>query len=129
MSSIKTKIAALLIILLTSTTIIAAEGKAEADSKPKATLRDPAEFQQVIDEYKAYVAKISPEIRDEVIAFRKDIAKLNKKKKILYRKLSQESQDYLKQEQSYKKKLPLKRKSLINIDEEKRKRAMEKMRK
>ena len=64
-----------------------------------------------------FAAKIPPEIRDEVIEFRKEIAKLNKEKKLLYRKLSQASQNYLKKEQQYKKKLPLNRKSLINIDD------------
>jgi hypothetical protein len=91
---------------------------AEADAaKPKAKLRGPAEFQKVIDDYKAYVAKIPPEIRDEVIEFRKSVAKLNKQKKLIYRQLSQASQNYLKKEQQYKKKLPLNRKSLINIED------------
>lgn len=107
----------LLLILLANTAIAADSTGAES----KAKLRGPAEFQKVIDDYKAYVAKIPPEIRDEVIAFRKEIAKLNKEKSLLYRKLSQASQNYLKKEQQYKKKLPLNRKSLINIDDSKAK--------
>ena len=106
----------LLLILFASAT--AAEKK---NTKPKAQLRGPAEFQKVIDDYKAYVATIPPEIRDEVIEFRKEIARLNKEKKMLYRKLSQARQNYLKKEQQYKKKLPLNRKSLINIDDPKKK--------
>jgi len=112
MKKIKNTAAWLLLVLFTTAAI--AEGATK--SEPKAQLRDPAEFQKVIDDYKAYVATIPPEIRDEIIAFRKDIAKLNKEKSLLYRKLSQASQNYLKKEQQYKKKLPLNRKSLINID-------------
>ena len=89
----------------------------EPGDKPKAKLRDPAEFQKVIDEYKAYVAKITPEIRDEIISFRKEIAKLNRSKKLLYKKLSSAGQNYLQKEQLYKKKLPMNRKSLINIED------------
>ncbi|MDP4832214.1 MAG: hypothetical protein NWR41_00680 [Rickettsiaceae bacterium] len=112
MKKIKTAAAWLLLSLFATTAIAAETTKPE----PKAQLRDPAEFQKVIDDYKAYVATIPPEIRDEIIAFRKDVAKLNKEKSLLYRKLSQASQNYLKKEQQYKQKLPLNRKSLINID-------------
>lgn len=113
MNKIKNVTACLLLILFASAATAAEKGNA----KPKAQLRGPAEFQKVIDDYKAYVATIPPEIRDEVIEFRKEIARLNKEKKLLYRKLSQASQNYLKKEQQYKKKLPLNRKSLINIDD------------
>ena len=113
MNKIKNITACLLLILFASTAIAAEKNNA----KPKAQLRGPAEFQKVIDDYKSYVATIPPEIRDEVIEFRKEIARLNKEKKLLYRKLSQASQNYLKKEQQYKKKLPLNRKSLINIDD------------
>jgi hypothetical protein len=112
MKNIKNLTATLLLVLF-ATTVMAEDDKI---SEPKAKLRDPAEFQKVIDDYKTYVSTIPPEIRDEVIAFRKEIAKLNKSKSLLYRKLSQASQNYLKKEQQYKKKLPLNRKSLINID-------------
>ena len=84
---------------------------------PKAKLRDPAQFQKVIDEYKDYLATVPVEIRDEILAFRKETVRLNKEKKELYKKLSQGSQNYLKKEQQYKKKLPLNRKSLITLDE------------
>ncbi|MDA9163480.1 hypothetical protein N9N97_01190 [Rickettsiaceae bacterium] len=107
----KNIIVSLLILLFSSSIAVAAK------DAPKAKLRGPSEFQKVIDDYKAYVAKIPPEIRDEVIEYRKEVAKLNKEKRTLYRKLSQASQNYLKKEQQYKKKLPLKRKSLINIDD------------
>lgn len=108
MIKIKNFVLSLLVIFF-STAAVAAEKK---DMKPKAQLRGPAEFQKVIDDYKSYVATIPPEIRDEIIAYRKEVARLNKEKKLIYRKLSQASQNYLKKEQQYKKKLPLKRKSL-----------------
>lgn len=117
MNKIKNVTVCLLLILFAS----AATAAEKKNAKPQAQLRGPAEFQKVIDDYKAYVATIPPEIRDEVIEFRKEIARLNKEKKLLYRKLSQASQNYLKKEQQYKKKLPLNRKSLINIDDPKKK--------
>ncbi len=113
MNKIKVFTIYLLIALFASVTNAAEQ---EADSKPKAKLHDPAEFQKVIDEYKDYVAKIPPEIREEIISYRKEVARVNKQKKLLYKKLSQASQNYLKKEQQYKKKLPLNRKSLISID-------------
>ena len=112
MNKIQKIILSLVIVFLSNNVVTAEEG----DKAPKAALKGPAEFQKVIDDYKAYVAKIPPEIRDEVIEYRKKIAKLNKEKRALYRELSQASQNYLKKEQQYKKKLPLKRKSLINIE-------------
>lgn len=110
----KIKIVVTYLIILFAAVAVAAEQ--EEVSKPKAKLHDPAEFQKVIDEYKDYVAKIPAEIREEIITYRKEIAKINKQKKVLYAKLSQASQNYLKKEQQYKKKLPLNRKSLISID-------------
>jgi hypothetical protein len=106
-------------LILFANIVIAGEVKEDVkqSKKAEAKLNDPAEFQKVIDEYKAYVAKIPPEIRDEVVAFRKKVAELNKEKKLLYKQLSQDSQNYLKKEQQYKKKLPLKRKGLINIEQ------------
>ena len=72
MSVIKNIIAGLILISF-AWNVSAAE---EADAtKPKANLRGPAEFQKVIDDYKAYVAKIPSEIRDEIIEFRKSVAK------------------------------------------------------
>ena len=70
----KNIIISLLVILFSSNIAIA------ENDKPKAKLRGPAEFRKVIDDYKAYVAKIPPEIRDEVIEYRKNIAKLNKER-------------------------------------------------
>lgn len=88
-----------------------------ATKEPGTKLRDPAEFQKIIDEYKSYVATIPPEVREEIIAYRKEVAQLNKQKKLLYRKLSHVSQNYLKKEQQYKQQLPLNRKNLISIED------------
>ncbi len=104
-------ITCLSLILLTNN--ISAEDN--SNSVKKAKLRGPAQFQKAIDDYKAYAATVEPEVREEIVIFRKNIAKLNKEKKLLYRKLSQKSQDYLKKEQEYKKKLPLERKKIINV--------------
>ena len=112
MKVIKNTISALLFVFFTFNANAIEEATAK---KPMAKLRGPAEFQKVIDEYKAYAAKITPKIRDEIIEYRKSVATLNRQKKLLYKQLSQTSQNYLKEEQKYKKKLPLNRKSLINI--------------
>lgn len=114
MKIIKNNIISLLLVLF-AVNVNAAEEESNAE-KPMAKLRGPAEFQKIIDDYKAYVAKVPAEIRDEVIEYRKSIAKLNKQKSLLYKQLSQESQNYLKKEQQYKKQLPLNRKSLINLE-------------
>lgn len=89
------------------------EGTSEA---PRGKLRDPAEFHQVVNDYKGYVAKVPPEVREEVIAFRKEIARLNKEKGELYKRLSTPAQEYLSKERQYKKKLPTNRKDLMKID-------------
>jgi hypothetical protein len=73
-------------------------------------------YQKIIDDYKEYIAGIGQEIRGEIVAYRKEIAKINKQKREIYRKLSQEAQGYLAKEQEYKKKLPLKQKKLIDIN-------------
>lgn len=119
------------IITLTAISTIALSAFAAEDSKPEqetkptttqpsittsGQIKEPAEFQKVVDDYKQYVSKIPAEVREEVIAYRKEIAKINKQKRLLYRKLSQAAQDYLKNEQEYKKKLPLNRKALINVN-------------
>ena len=88
----------------------------QAQTQNSGVIKEPAEFQKVVDEYKSYVAKIPAEVREEIITYRKEIAKINKEKRLLYRQLSQEAQNYLKTEQDYKKRLPLNRKSLINVE-------------
>ena len=78
---------------------------------------DEVTVQKVVDEYKAFVASVKPEMRSEIITYRKEVAKLNKQKRDLYQKLSHGAQDYLAKEQDYKKKLPRGKKTLINIQQ------------
>ena len=63
-------VAAYLLVILFSNVVIAAENSSEA-TKQQETLRGPAEFQKVVDDYKAYAATVPSEIRDEIIAYRK----------------------------------------------------------
>lgn len=72
-------------------------------------------FQKVMDAYKAYLADVNEKTRDEIVAYRKEIAKLNRLKREQYQKLSQDAQNFLAKEQEFKKKLPLKQRKLINI--------------
>lgn len=99
-------------LILFCSSAFAAEKAKQADTS------NVTQSQKVVDEYKEYASKISKEIRDEVIAYRKEISKLNKQKRELYQKLTQGSQEYLAKEQEFRKKLPLKQKKLIAIDKE-----------
>jgi hypothetical protein len=65
-------------------------------------------------EFKEYIGRVPQEVRDEVVEFRRQVAILNKQKRTIYKALSQEAQSYLKQEQDFKKRLPVNQKSLIN---------------
>ena len=85
------------------------------DIKTDTTIND-AEVEKIINEYRTYASKIAPDLRNEIIAYRKAISTLNKQKRELYQKLSQKAQDYLAKEQSYRKKLPLKYKKQVNLD-------------
>ena len=78
------------------------EVKSTTDYSPEAS----AKYQKIIDEYKAYLARVKPEIREEIKHFRTEIAKLNKQKSDKYKTLSQEAQNYLAEERKFKKRLP-----------------------
>lgn len=121
-------IAFTLIAMINST--VFAENEQKQESNPAATevsatnsdsnsgtVKDSTEFQKIVDEYKKYASKIPADVREEIITYRKEIAKINKQKRVLYKKLSQAGQDYLKTEREYKKKLPINRKSLLNLDQ------------
>jgi hypothetical protein len=81
---------------------------------------DTVDIQKIIDEYKTYLGTIPEDVRNEIVEFRKKIAAINKEKRDEYRKLSKASQDYLREEQKYKKRLPLDQKKLINLQTENR---------
>ncbi|NRB10042.1 MAG: hypothetical protein HRU35_00240 [Rickettsiaceae bacterium] len=112
-----------LIIVLFNNIIFAVTADADEVAKQKKAaneelINESKQFEQIIEEYKKYVSSIPENVREEVITYRKAIAKINKKKRLLYQQLSKESQEYLKREQEYKKKLPLKRRSLIKMKKE-----------
>lgn len=67
-----------------------------------------SKIQQTLEEYKQYLSKVSPEVQDEIIKYRKAVFLLNKEKIELYKKLPQAAQKYLEEEQKYRKKLPIK---------------------
>lgn len=110
----------LLLSLFLSSLLLASGASAEEEKKnlQGKKLKEETEYQKVIDDYKAYVARIAPEVRDEVIAYRKEIAKLNKQKRLFYRKLSQDAQEYLQKEQDFKSQLPITPKALIKDAEQ-----------
>jgi Skp family chaperone for outer membrane proteins len=76
---------------------------------------DDSNIQKIIEEYKAYVAKIDPKLRDEIIEYRKKISQINRQKRDLYKTLTKEAQEYLATEQKYKKQLPINQKKLIRL--------------
>lgn len=65
------------------------------------------EYQEVIDAYKTYLSTVNKDTIEEIRAYRIEMVKINKKKKALYKALSQEAQKYLAQEASMKRKLPV----------------------
>ncbi len=70
-------------------------------------------FEEIIQDYKEYLATIPQNIRDEIMEYRKKISNLNKQKTLLYQQLTQESQSYLAKEQQFKKKLSLEDKNIL----------------
>ncbi len=74
------------------------------------------QIQKVVDEYKSYVSSISSALREEIIGYRKKSAEINKQKRELYASLTQEAQDYLSKTQGFKKRLPIRQRGLINIE-------------
>lgn len=66
-----------------------------------------ANYQKIIDEYKKYLNSVPSPVRLEIKQFRMDIAKIQKQKRDLYKKLSVEAQSYLAEEESFRQKLPI----------------------
>ena len=87
----------------TGVTEIPAESKSES------------EYQSMIEDYKAHLATVPKNVRDEIKGFRVEIAKVQKQKRDLYKKLSIEAQEYLKLEERFRQKLPV-QKGKINLD-------------
>lgn len=78
-----------------------------SDNSKKTDIVD--QYQEIIDEYKQYLATIKPEVIEEIKRFRSEVAKINKQKRELYKALSQESQSYLSKESEFKRKLPMRK--------------------
>lgn len=108
-------IALLISVALYNFPILAIDSEPSREEPKQTEVNNGVQTEEVIADYKAYVAGVKPATRDEIIAYRKEIAKINKQKRELYQKLSEEGQKYLAKEQEYRKKLPLKQKKLINI--------------
>lgn len=116
------RILSILICLFFSFNILAQEGpmpqapegsetkSASDDSKAK---KDIDQHKKVIEEYKEYLATIPEPVRDEIREYRKEVIKLNKLKISLYKKLSQEAQEFLNKERNFKKRLPFKERKAI----------------
>ncbi len=105
----------ILALIITFTTSYSSADDSTSSALPKnVSTSKEEEFQKVMNDYREYVAKIPASVRDEVVEYRKEVAKLNKEKRLLYRKLSQDAQDYLKQVQEYKKKLPMNKQKMLN---------------
>jgi peptidoglycan hydrolase CwlO-like protein len=77
-------------------------------SDKEAIQNDSEKHKQVVEEYKKFLGAVPPVTRDEVREYRKAVTKINKEKVTLYKKLSQEAQDFLSKERQFKMKLPLK---------------------
>jgi hypothetical protein len=99
------------IVLCSSSYAIDSSSQAKhAMDKPLATEEGfgdkKAKYQKIVDDYKKYLATVKKEVREEIVTFRKEIARLNGEKRKVYKALSQEAQHYLAKERELKKKLP-----------------------
>jgi hypothetical protein len=65
------------------------------------------EYEKIIQEYKDYLATIPVETRQEIVAYRREVSRLNLEKMNLFEKLSQRAQEYLKKERDFKQRLPI----------------------
>lgn len=75
-------------------------------------------YKDVIDKYRDYIAKTPKKVREEITRYRSEVSKLQEKKKKLYMKLSLESQDFLKNEQKFRNKLPINKRGKIELQED-----------
>lgn len=105
----------ILVIIFFITKCSVAEITFASDKVNDKISEDEQKVEQVLSEYKQYLNTVAPEIRDEIIAYRKSVAMINKKKKQIYDELSQEAQSYLAEEQHYKKQLPMRKRKLVRI--------------
>lgn len=100
---------------LASQPIATPDVKKMEKSKTHATSND--ELQKIIDDFRVYVSGISAEVREEVKKYRIEVAKINNQKRDLYKKISQEAQNYLAKEQEYKKRMSALKKTPVETEE------------
>jgi hypothetical protein len=79
----------------------------ETDFSDGLSVEKKNEYQEVVDAYKSYLASVKSDVIDEIRAYRIEIVEINKKKKALYKSLSEEAQEYLAKEAAMKRKLPV----------------------
>jgi hypothetical protein len=74
------------------------------------------QYHKIVTEYKKYLKTVPSEVRQEIRGYRKTIVQINKAKTDLYKKLSQEAQNFLSKEREIKKKLPIHNKAAFAKD-------------
>lgn len=75
--------------------------------------KDAEQHREVIEEYKKFLSKVPEDVRDEIREYRKEVIKLNRKKISLYKRLSQQAQEFLTTERNFKKRLPFRERSKV----------------
>ncbi|MES2214847.1 MAG: hypothetical protein V4485_02350 [Pseudomonadota bacterium] len=110
------KLCAITAFAVLSLASYAADKKEATTVAPSYEKGAEGEYHKIVEEYKAYLAKVKPEIREEIKDFRTEIAKINKQKNDIYKALSQEAQRYLAEERKLKKRLPKHQRNLIGKD-------------
>ncbi|MCP5369831.1 MAG: hypothetical protein H6909_04005 [Rickettsiaceae bacterium] len=105
----KTKILLLMSLSLVFNIVVEASSQQQspAQETPNKTSDKRLEYEKIVQEYKDYLAQISVEVRQEIVAYRKEISRLNLEKTNLFDKLSQKAQEYLKKERDFKQRLPI----------------------
>ncbi len=105
-------------LLLPTNYIMAKSSKASPSDTKASNEQSPVtnDDNKIIDEFKEYVSKITPEIRTEIQEYRKQIAKINAEKHSIFKGLSQEAQNYFVQEKKYKDELARRIREIKNAD-------------
>ncbi len=97
-------------LLLPSITLSNSNNSQNLKTNNNDTKHNKEFYDKIINEYKNYLTEVPQEVKEEIIKYRTEISKLNKQKKLLYKKLSQEAQNHLKKEQKYKAQIPINKK-------------------
>ena len=108
-----------ILISLFSTLTFADGKKGDAKTQLVESEETNVEYNKVMNEYKQYIDTVPLEIRKELEEYRIKIAEMNKAKKDLYKTLSQEAQAYMKTEQKFKKRLPMKLSKIVEQESKK----------